>query len=140
MLTVKFGEQTYTFDLQEQLTSLTGLESAEVEEFIGGWERFQSPAARTRSAIVLVWLGKRAAGEASTLEEIGSTTGFLFGDVFDIDGDDEAPEDPMTPPEHGRPLAEQSDSADSSGGSTASGDGLETSAAAGLQLSPASTD
>lgn len=135
---VKFGDETYEYDLDEQLRSLTGLESAELEEFLGGWKKFRSGAATVRTTIVLIWLGKRAAKQVTTLDEIAATPGLMFTDMVDIEDDDEGPEDPSEDP--GRPLAEPNDAHASSDGKDDSELSLVTSVNSGDHHSDGSTD
>lgn len=135
---VKFGETTYTYDLDDELKSLTGLESAELEEFLGGWTKFRSGAATTRTTIVLIWLGKRAAKEAATLDEIAATPGLMFGEMVEIEGADDGPEDPTQDP--GRPLAETNAEPESNGGSDDSERTLVTFGPFGDPRSAESTD
>jgi hypothetical protein len=133
---IKFGDEVYDYDLDEQLKSQTGLESAAIEEFLGGWQNFRAQTATTKTTILLIWLGKRASGQTDTLEDVGNTPGLMFGDMIDI-GDDDEPEDPMRDP--GRPLAETSDAPELNGGSEGSELSLVTSAGSGDQLSEDST-
>jgi hypothetical protein len=138
MLTVKVGEKTYELDMDESLRSLTGLESATVEEFIGGWHMFDAEGHSTRSLIVILWLAMRSGGEATSLDEVANMPGLMFGDLVEIDDDGEGrPQDPMEDP--GRPLDESNASNGSSGGTLGSEAIPETSDSSGIPLSPAST-
>ncbi len=138
MLTVKFGERSYELNLDEQLKSLTGTESILVEKYLGGWGMFRSPECVTQSAVVLVWLAKRAAGEEMTFEAIEATPGLLFGDALElIDDDSDEPQDPMTEP--ASPLAATNGPNGSSGGTAASEATPETSDSSGIPDSPVST-
>lgn len=139
MLTVKVGETAYEFDVDEQLKTLTGIESALVEEFVGGWGRFDVKGQRTRSLIVIVWMAMRSAGEAVTLEDVAEMPGLVFGGLvsLDDDGEDEIA-NPMEDP--GRPLDETNASAESTGGSTVSAATTATSGSTGIPRSPTSTD
>jgi hypothetical protein len=135
---IKFGDEEFDYELDEQLKSLTGLESAEIEDFLGGWDNFRQRKATAKTSILLVWLGKRAAGQTATLEEIGNTPGLLFGDVFEVlRGEDDEPENPMEDP--GRPLVEQNDDDASNDGSDDSVLSLATSVTSGIPASREST-
>jgi hypothetical protein len=135
---IKFGDETFDYELDEQLKSLTGLESAEIEDFLGGWDNFRQRKATAKTSILLVWLGKRAAGQTTTLEEIGNTPGLLFGDVFEVlEGEDDEPENPMEEPS--RPLAERNGDEGSSDGNDDSVLSLATSADSGMSASSDST-
>jgi hypothetical protein len=138
VLTVRFKGEEWTYDPDTELRSLTGLESAEVEEFLGGWHKFKAGGGTTRSAIVLVWLGQRSAGGKQTLEEIGNTPGFLLDeDGFDVEGDADMPEDPKVDP--GRPLPVPNGNSGSRGGSSGSERSPVTSVASGTPDSEGST-
>lgn len=98
MIHVTFGGKEYRYDIKTQMESLTGTESILVEDYLGGWSRFRDPGNFTRSAVVMVWLAKRSAGEKATFEEIADTPGMPFGDAFQT-ADDDADLDGQSPPE-----------------------------------------
>jgi hypothetical protein len=137
MLTVTFDGRAYDLPLQEVLSDLTGEESAVIEDYLGGWDRFRTQANATRTMIVMVWLAKRHAGEHTTLQEIANTKGLVFGNAVQLEGDPEDPEDPKQPPN--RPLAETNAKSASSAGSAASEATPATSDSSGQLPSPAST-
>lgn len=137
MLTIRIGEKTYELPLEDVLGDLTGEESARIEEFIGGWENFQTTKHATRSMIVMLWLAKRHAGETDTLEDVAAIRGLVFGGMVEVSGDDDAPNDPAE--DAGRPLAEQNGSNGSNDGNADSADGLETSDSSGLRPLPEPT-
>ncbi len=101
MITVRIDDKTYTMpSASEPLAALTGDESLMVEEYLGGWDQLGQKL--TKSAVVMVWLALKQAGEPRTFEEIQTIPGLTFGGVIEDDGVGE-PEDPMKDP--GRPLA-----------------------------------
>lgn len=131
MITVTFLGREYAFDMNEQLKTLSGSESILVEDYLGGWSGLQDSKNRTRAGVVFIWLGKRAAGEPTTFEEIADTPGLMFNDdVFDLHDDGDKPEDPMVDP--GRPLASKNASNGSTDGTIDSADTLATSDSSGL--------
>lgn len=77
--------QEYPLDVEETLANLTGLETAEVEEFLGGFEYFDPRSGNARSVIVTIWLAKKQAGENATLNDVGQLKGLIFGDRFDVE-------------------------------------------------------
>lgn len=80
----------YDLPLDKVLEGLTGAQSALLEDYLGGWNKFRSAEATTRSAVVLVWLAQYHAGQPTNLEVIESTPGLLFGpdSVFSLREDD----------------------------------------------------
>jgi hypothetical protein len=52
----------------------------------------------TRSAVVMVWFGMKAAGEQATFAQIADTPGFPFADSA-FTADDEDDRDGQSPPE-----------------------------------------
>jgi hypothetical protein len=125
----------YEVDITKSLGDLTGTESIAVEEYLGGWDKFRAAGTTTRSLIVMVWLARRQAGEATTLEEIAdSTRGLVFGKVIDnFDAEDD-----VGPPDHSPPApsatpggSDGSDDRSKHDGSAAS---AETSEAIGTQV------
>ena len=140
MLTIRHGEKEYAFDEIAALESLTGEESAAVEDFLGGWHRFRDNTNRTRTVIVMVWLAKRSAGEQVTLDDVAKLPGLIFGanapEIVEPAPDED---DPMRDP--GRPLAETNGAHESTAGSGASDSSStpETSAVSGPHLSDVST-
>ena len=131
MLTVRVGDTEYRFDLDEQLNTLTGLESAEVEDFLGGWDKLD--ANKTKGMIFMVWLAKRSAGETDTLADVASIPGLLFGGVAAIADDGDSPVDTETAEFNELPLATKNGSRPSRDGDTGSAAGTETSAGTGVQ-------
>lgn len=130
MMTVTFLGKEYVFDMDEQLKTLTGSESIMVEDYLGGWQGLTAQSNRTRAGVVFIWIAKRMAGEPATFEEIADTPGLMFGDdVFDLQDDDDKPEDPMVDP--GRPLQSRNGSNGSTDGTTDSVAGPVTSASTG---------
>jgi hypothetical protein len=84
------GDGDYPLDINAALADLTGDETAMVEDYLGGWDNFDLTGNRTaRSLIVTVWLAKRQAGKTVTLEEVAATKGLMFGDVLDMDVEDD---------------------------------------------------
>lgn len=98
MITVTFKGTKYEYDVKAALEGLTGTESILVEDYLGGWSRFRDPSNFTRSAVIMVWLGKKQAGEKATFEEIADTAGMPFGDVFES-ADDDGDLDGQSPPD-----------------------------------------
>lgn len=85
-LTVKLkGIGDYPLDVGATLADLTGTETAELEEFVGGFENFDPRSGSVRSMIATIWLAKKQAGEKDTLHDVGQIKGLVFGDVFDIE-------------------------------------------------------
>lgn len=77
-------QQEYPLDVDETLANLTGLETANLEEFLGGFEYFDPQRGGTRSIIATIWLAKKQAGESVTLNEVGNMKGLIFGDRFEL--------------------------------------------------------
>ena len=77
--------QSYPLDVDETLANLTGLETADLEEFLGGFEYFDPRQGGTRSIIATIWLAKKQAGENVTLNDVGNIKGLIFGDRFDLE-------------------------------------------------------
>lgn len=100
MLVVKVrGEGDYELDVEQTMADLTGSETLELEEFLGGWDKFDLTGATTRSIVVLVWLAKRAAGKKASLEEILDMRGLVFGDAIELEEAKEVP--PAEAPDSG---------------------------------------
>lgn len=100
MLVVKVrGEGDYELDVEQTMADLTGSETLELEEFLGGWDKFDLTGATTRSIVVLVWLAKRAAGKKASLEEILDMRGLVFGDAIELEEAKEGP--PAEAPDSG---------------------------------------
>lgn len=78
-------EHEYPLDVEVQLAELTGIETADMEEFLGGISNFDPRSGSVRSLIVAIWLAKRQAGLKDTLYDVGQIKGLVFGDVFDIE-------------------------------------------------------
>lgn len=83
-LTVKIkGDGDYPLDVDATLADLTGTETAMLEDYLGGWQNFGHGT--TRGLIVTIWLAKRQAGKAVSLEEIAEMKGLVFGDAVAVD-------------------------------------------------------
>lgn len=125
MLKLKFLETEYELPLEKTLQSLTGKQTLMLEDYLGGWDKFQTGGTiNTRSVVVLVWLALHHAGRTATLDEIEDTPGLLFGDALK-----EVEDVPDAPLPGSEPTLSEADSSSSP----------ETSAATGTQLSPVST-
>lgn len=90
MSDLKIQGTSYPFPLEEILENLTGSESIMLEDYLGGWDRFDVKGGATRSVVVLVWLAKHHAGEEMELTEIEAMKGLVFGDAVEV-GDDASP-------------------------------------------------
>lgn len=86
-ITIK-GDGEYPLDVDETLADLTGAETIMLEEYLGGWDKFDLSGGSTRSLIVCVWLAKRQAGKKTSLDEIGEIKGLVFGDALQVDSED----------------------------------------------------
>lgn len=133
---VTIDGEVIEYDTDEMLEDLTGDETIECEDFLGGWDKFRAAGNATRSLIVLVWLAKRKLGSTATLQDVAKEKGILFGGRFDIDDLDEngnpierdAEGNPVRPPA-GAPGEGATPSTDS-----------ETSATSGTGDSPNATE
>lgn len=109
----------YPLDVDETLANLTGLETAELEEFLGGFEYYDPRNGGTRSIIATIWLAKKQAGQNVSLHDVGQIKGLVFGDAFDMEELNGGPpaegaEAPISPDEQ---LSTELTSVDSGAGS-----------------------
>jgi len=105
------GDGDYPLDPEAALADLTGTETIMLEEFLGGWDKFDPRGATTRSLVAIIWLAKRQAGKDVSLDEVAEIKGLMFGDVFDLEE-----------VSNGGPPAEAPDSAPSLSSSESSSD------------------
>ena len=117
---VKVAGEDYPLDFEQTMADLTGEETVQLEEYLGGWEKFDLRGATTRSVIVLIWLAKRQAGKHATLEQIAQTKGLIFGDAFDIVEVKDGP--PVVAPDSGRSSSSSESTSESSGDGNSSSD------------------
>ena len=110
---VKVAGEDYPLDFEQTMADLTGEETVQLEEYLGGWEKFDLRGATTRSVIVLIWLAKRQAGKHATLEQIAQTKGLIFGDAFDIVEVEDGP--PAVAPDSGRNNSSSESTSENSG-------------------------
>lgn len=120
------GDGDYELDIEETLADLTGAETIMLEEYLGGWERFDIKAGNARSVIAIIWLAKRQAGKNVSLDEIAETKGLIFGDAFDLEEVKNG--GPPAPAAQDAALTSASSSSEST--SETSGDGGSSSATA----------
>jgi len=111
----------YEIDTAEVLSDLTGEETIELEDFLGGWKNFDTTGESARSLIVLVWLARRGNGQKVSIKDVSKEKGILFGDRIEIE-DVEPEEGSEVPPadaadaEAATPSTPQDPSADSGTG------------------------
>lgn len=80
---LKINGETYPLPIEEVLADLTGAESIMLEDYLGGWEKFEPKSGATRSVVVLVWLAKHHAGEDVSLADIEAMRGLVFGNAVE---------------------------------------------------------
>ena len=118
------GDGDYPLNIEEALADLTGAETVVLEEYLGGWDRFDIKAGNARSVIAIIWLAKRQAGKDVSLEQVAETKGLIFGDAFDL----EEVKNGGPPAPAAQDAALISESSSSASTSETSGDGDSSSA------------
>lgn len=120
-LRVTVDGDVYEINISDVLEDLTGEETLEVEEFLGGWENFDETGESARSAYLLYFLAKRGHNTKITLKEILKEKGVMFGDRVTLeDLDKEGKNSP--PAEGGETPSSASTPSDDSGPGTSPSD------------------
>lgn len=88
-LRVTVDEKVLEIDVSQVLEDLTGEETLAVEDFLGGWENFDSTGESARSVYLLYYLARRGTGEKITLKDVLQEKGVMFGDRVKLDDLDE---------------------------------------------------
>lgn len=88
---LKIDGKDYPLPIEDVLAELTGSESIMLEDYLGGWDRFDMSGGATRSLIVLVWLARHHAGEEVEITDIEAMKGLVFGNTVDVEEVDALP-------------------------------------------------
>jgi hypothetical protein len=125
-LRVVVDGKTYECDIALTLEDLTGDETLEIEDFLGGWENFDEKGGSARSVYVLYFLAKRANDPKVKLKDVTSEKGVVFGNRVDIQDIEEAKgettDPPADAPAEGAIHSTQSEVSDDSGAGSSQSD------------------
>ena len=90
-LRVTVDDKTYDLDIEQALEDLTGEETLEVEDLLGGWENFDATGDSAKSVYILYWLARRSSDANYSLKDALKEKGVLFGDRVEMEEVDDPP-------------------------------------------------